>query len=168
MLGFILLAGVVGRNYVFKNFSTKRAILKQEVEEAVQKQALYQQMIALQKNIDKLQAIMVDTADLSWLIDELHRVAVESGVEVVSTAPSSSEKLEYYEKAIVRVEVIGGYHAIGDFASRIESARYFMKVSNLRLEMMQMQKSDEKTTQLRALFTLGVFRPLKEMPVKTL
>ena len=129
-----LLGAVAGKRFLIgPDFKTLKDIANQMTAENHKEEAL-KRLLDLDSRIKSYDRYFAKTDDSSWLIETVNRLAKESGVVLVSLTPLQPEAGESLGKLVLRVEALCGYHELGNFASRIESEAYFVKISEVQAQ----------------------------------
>ena len=85
---------------------------------------------------DQLKAVeglIPSSEELPDLLDAISAEAQRSGVEVVLIQPVGATEETYYTRRVYDVAVLGSYHGIGDFLTRVASLRRIITPTNLTL-----------------------------------
>lgn len=85
---------------------------------------------------DQLKAVeglIPSSEELPDLLDAISAEAQRTGVEVTLIQPVGAIEEEYYTRRVYDVAVLGSYHAIGDFLTRVASLRRIVTPVNLTL-----------------------------------
>jgi Tfp pilus assembly protein PilO len=69
------------------------------------------------------------------LLENLSKMASESGIRITSLKPNESAKAETpgFARVPIRVNAAGGGHELGRFLAKLESAGTFFKITNLKI-----------------------------------
>ena len=128
-----IVGGILGNIYIQARLK-EIAKLKYEKENHSKKDGLLRELNSSEKRLIDYRKRLAETKEVSWLIEELNRMASESGFTLTEANPGMTETKGDYEKASLNVEATCDYHQLGDFVSRIENSTRFIKISNLQLE----------------------------------
>jgi Tfp pilus assembly protein PilO len=72
--------------------------------------------------------------EVSWAIEDITGIALDSGLSITSMSPADPQKGVYLNKLLLKVEADCGYHEMGRFVSRLESHSKFLKMNQLSLK----------------------------------
>lgn len=99
------------------------------------------------------------TQDSSWLIDFVNRVAGETGLSLGSVSPEGAgADLEAYPKISLRIETHCGFHELGEFISRIESAPTLIRINYISMrpsDILNPSKGLDVSMSLQTLYAAG-------------
>lgn len=104
-------------------------------EELEERLALYE------RHVSQLEALIPQSEEVSALLNDVSRVARETGVENSSLRPDANQTGDFYTKESYAVEVYGEYHDIGRFLSAIASLPRIVTPVNLELVRFQGDRS---------------------------
>lgn len=119
--------------------------MKQNIERLkADSQRVNQMKASLENSRSQLEALNVKIRPLeevSSLLEDISKVAVDSGVKIEQLTPQSEPPqalistgpMKYYSLPVV-IQATSGYHVFGRFMSQLESANLFFTVSNLTIE----------------------------------
>lgn len=130
----IIMLVLVVANSIFRSQSRRIEGLKAKVAEEREKNRLLIEIGEMVEEIDSYQPRIPLERDVDWLRMEVIRMANESGVKIISITPRSPEKRHLYTRLAVEMEVECGYHQLGEFVSKLESSKRFIKIDSLNLE----------------------------------
>ena len=148
-----LLGALAGKHFLIDpDFRTLKDLAGQVTAESHKEEAL-SRIVDLEKKVKDYDKYFAKADDSSWLIENVNRLAKESGVSLVSMTPQQAETGESFGKLVLRVEARCGYHELGKFASKIESGAYFIKISEVSAQSQAggPQGSDKKLAVTMAL-----------------
>ncbi|MFH1622706.1 MAG: type 4a pilus biogenesis protein PilO [Candidatus Omnitrophota bacterium] len=100
------------------------------------------EMSNLDERVTSMKLLIIDEADISALIENISNLADSSGVKVTQIKPViDSIKPRYiqardtkFQEIDIKIIAKADYHQFGNFMSRIESAKSFLKLSELEME----------------------------------
>ncbi|MEK7211748.1 MAG: type 4a pilus biogenesis protein PilO, partial [Patescibacteria group bacterium] len=95
-------------------------------------------------------------------IENVNRLAIESGVNLVSIMPQQRETDENLNKLVLRMEARCGYHELGKFFSGIESGARLIKISNVSVQSQAAPQGIEK--KLTVAMSLTAYYPRQNTP----
>ena len=94
-----------------------------------------------ERHLVQLEALIPQSEEVSALLNDVSRVARETGVENASLRPEADETGEFYTKESYALEVYGEYHDIGRFLASIASLPRIITPVNLELTRFQGDRS---------------------------
>ena len=86
-----------------------------------------------ERHLTQLEGLIPQDEEVAALLNDISRVARETGVEDASLRPETDEVGEFYTKESYALEVYGEYHDIGRFLANIASLRRIITPVNLEL-----------------------------------
>jgi type IV pilus assembly protein PilO len=104
-------------------------------EELTERLALYE------RHVTQLEALIPQSEEVSALLNDVSRVARETGAEMASLRPEADQLGEFYTKESYSVEVYGEFHDIGRFLAAIASLPRIITPVNLELTRFQGARS---------------------------
>ncbi len=108
----------------------KLAELKQAASQA---QALEAEVAKMEEEFGQLLKLLPDQREIPGLLDNISRLASQSGLEQISFQPQAEQPQEFYAVIPVRLELTGSYHELGVFLDRVSKLDRIVKVENLGL-----------------------------------
>ena len=157
-----LLGALAGKHFfIDPDFRTLKKLAGQLSAENQKEEAL-KRILDLDKKIKSYDRYFSKTDDVSWLIDNMNRLAIESGVSLVSITPQQAETDENLNKLILRMEARCGYHELGKFFSGIESGARLIKISNVSVQSQAAPQGIEK--KLTVAMSLTAYYPRQNTP----
>ena len=161
----ILAVGVIcfmlARAVVMDPVQKRRRILTAQTTSETRKQELLQQIIGVEKNLAAFKGAIPERREISWLIEEMNRIAADVGVTLTTVAPMGDEKTGDHWRSSLRVESRVGYHDFGAWIARIESSAPFLKVTSARLETVPDTQRQGDSGPLKATLYVSFFYPQK-------
>jgi len=94
-----------------------------------------------ERHVSMLEALIPQSEEVSALLNDVSRVARETGVENASLRPEADEAGEFYTKESYAMEVYGEYHDIGRFLASIASLSRIITPVNLELSRFEGNRS---------------------------
>jgi type IV pilus assembly protein PilO len=94
-----------------------------------------------ERHVAMLEALIPQSEEVSALLNDVSRVARETGVENASLRPEADEAGEFYTKESYAMEVYGEYHDIGRFLASIASLSRIITPVNLELSRFEGNRS---------------------------
>lgn len=108
----------------------KLAELKQAASQAL---ALEAEVAKMEEEFGQLLKLLPDQREIPGLLDNISRLASQSGLEQISFHPQAEQPQEFYAVIPVRLELMGSYHELGVFLDRVSKLDRIVKVENLGL-----------------------------------
>lgn len=108
----------------------KLAELKQAASQA---QALEAEVAKMEEEFGQLLKLLPDQREIHGLLENISRIASQSGLEQISFQPQAEQPQEFYAVIPVRLELTGSYHELGVFLDRVSKLDRIVKVENLVL-----------------------------------
>ncbi len=102
---------------------------------------LEERLALYERHLVQLEALIPQSEEVSALLNDVSRVARETGVENASLRPEADETGEFYTKESYALEVYGEYHDIGRFLASIASLPRIITPVNLELTRFQGDRS---------------------------
>jgi type IV pilus assembly protein PilO len=104
-----------------------RAITRGQQGEVDQQLALYRQQLEL------AEGLIPSIEELPELLDAISAEAQRAGVELTLIQPVGATQESYYTRRVYDLAVVGPYHAIGEFLTRVGSLPRIVTPTNLTL-----------------------------------
>lgn len=133
--GIILLSLIVANKSIYQVQKRQINYLKREIKEEETKSRLIKEMIALNKRMESYQKRLPLQKNISWLMGGVTRLAKDAQIKIISFQPKKVDKQEGYLRIPLAVRVSGDYHELGGFLEKIESAKEFIKLDSLNLNI---------------------------------
>ena len=95
---------------------------------------LEERMAVYERHIAQLEQLIPESGEVAALLTEMNRVAREVGVDLDLMRPEASEPGAFYTKETFEIRVLGEYHDVGRFLSRIASLPRIITPSDLQLD----------------------------------
>jgi type IV pilus assembly protein PilO len=102
-----------------------RAITRGGSTEMDQQLALYRQQLEL------AEGLIPSDEELPNLLDAISAEAQRTGVELTLIQPVGATEEQYYTRRVYDMAVVGGYHQIGEFLTRVASLSRIVTPTNL-------------------------------------
>lgn len=104
-----------------------RAITRGQQGEVDQQLALYRQQLEL------AEGLIPSIEELPELLDAISAEAQRAGVELTLIQPVGATQEQYYTRRVYDLAVVGPYHSIGEFLTRVASLPRIVTPTNLTL-----------------------------------
>jgi len=102
---------------------------------------LEERLALYERHVAQLEALIPQSEEVAALLNDVSRVARETGVENASMRPEADEAGQFYTKESYALQVYGEYHDIGRFLASIASLRRIITPVNLELSAFQGDRS---------------------------
>lgn len=106
--------------------------------------------------LHSVEALIPSSEELPDLLDAISAEAQRTGVEVTLIQPVSATEEVYYTRRVYDVAVLGSYHAVGDFLTRIASLPRIVTPLDLNLAVRPNQSPDQ-ADRLEARFSIETY-----------
>jgi len=103
-----------------------------------------------------VEALIPSSEELPDLLDAISAEAQRTGVELTLIQPVSATEETYYTRRVYDVAVLGSYHAVGDFLTRIASLPRIVTPLDLNLGTRPSQSPDQ-AERLEARFSIETY-----------
>ena len=128
----IILALIIAFQF-FKSANDQVAALIQQQNNELEKNKIIQDISALEKEAEIYKKVFVKK-DLASIVDTISAIAKESSVKIISIKPYAEEILNQHTNSSFLVTLnTHGYHALGEFISRIENHKDFYLVTDVSI-----------------------------------
>lgn len=155
----VLAFGVIGWRFFIGPDLKKMVKLKAQQRVSLSQAQSLTGISQLKEKIASYQGRFIDNSnDISWLIEDVNRMAGESGVGLISVGSQQMREMANFTKTSLQIEALCTYHELGTFISRIENSERLVKISSLKAGKMTKGKEDTGA-ELRVLMTLSVYKP---------
>lgn len=95
---------------------------------------LEQEIATLERSLVATTAVLPDEKDAQDVLRQLHELASESELSLISFTPKAVTEKSQYSEWPIELGLDGGYHDLGRFFDRIASLPLLVSVSNLHLK----------------------------------
>ncbi len=125
----VLVALFLGGMIVVKPSFVRIATLKTRKNDLSKKESVFNAIVEQEKKLFGYRERLSKVPDKAKFIEDLNRLAGESGLTVLSMVPEEKKVTAVYlEKIGVKIDAEGNYHQLGEFISRVESLDQFAKI----------------------------------------
>jgi type IV pilus assembly protein PilO len=100
---------------------------------AGQQDAVDQQLALYRQQLELAEGLIPSVEELPELLDAISAEAQRAGVEMTLIQPVSIRQEQYYTRRVYDMAVVGPYHGIGDFLTRVASLPRIVTPTNLNL-----------------------------------
>ncbi len=151
--------GVLGWNGLLKPMAEQVKKLSVSRSNEIERNKYFNTIAEDERKLLSYKKFLSKTQDSSWLIDFVNRVAGEAGLSLGSVSPEGAgADLEAYPKISLRIETHCGYHELGEFISRIESASTFIRINYISMrpsDILNPSKGLDVSMSLQTLYAAG-------------
>lgn len=112
------------------------------------------------EQLQGVEGLIPSSEELPDLLDAISAEAQRTGVELTLIQPSGATEETYYTRRVYDVGVLGSYHAIGDFLTRIASLPRIVTPTNLTLTVQQAgqnPQAEQAQQRLEARFSVETY-----------
>jgi Tfp pilus assembly protein PilO len=118
---------------VFNSLSTKLSGLQTQVRAEKGKKDSLETLALLDKNIEKNIKELSKTQDFIPLIETVHAMTLEAGLDVVSIQPMDMENADHFLRLPLTIEGQCEYNTLGRFTSLIENHKPLLNIDSVQL-----------------------------------
>ena len=90
-----------------------------------------QQLALYRQQLELAEGLIPSDEELPNLLDAISAEAQRTGVELTLIQPVGATEEQYYTRRVYDMAVIGGYHQIGEFLTRVASLPRIVTPTNL-------------------------------------
>lgn len=138
-----LLAVFIGVAFIYGPFISRKVGLRNRIIEERKRNLYLAQIKILKEHVNLYEERLPEQKSLSLLLDEVSRLASESGLEIISIKPEPPEDKGRFIKFSIRLKADLTYHRLGSFLSKFESSKKFIKIENIQLRRVE-EAQEEK------------------------
>lgn len=120
-----------GYNQVYVTTMKATQQVKADISNEGIKGEISKRLQALQKELAGYEKYFTKGKDILWLIDRVSKSANESGLKIISLNSQPSIVLRAFICDKVTVIAVGTFHQLGDFVSKIEGSKDFMRIEKI-------------------------------------
>jgi type IV pilus assembly protein PilO len=155
---------VIGLGYFFlispsldtlKLLSQEEITLRQSFEQkqqlAVNLPIYREQLTEMKKKFSGMLKELPQQNEMPALLEEISKTGVESGLTFVLFAPQNEIKHDFYIELPIQIEVVGSYHQLALFLSRVASMNRIVTLHNFTIENYQPVQSTNENAKKDAL-----------------
>ncbi len=95
---------------------------------------LEERMAVYERHIAQLEQLIPQSDEVASLLNDMTRISREVGVDQNLIRPEATEPGDFYTKATYEIRVVGEYHDVGRFLTRIASLPRIITPSDVQLE----------------------------------
>lgn len=140
----------------------KLAVIDNEKKSQSGKNELLQRIQMTETKIKSYAPQLAKTKETSWLIEDINRIAKESGVVLTAINPGTFKEFKNYEKIYLNLEAECNYNELGHFVSQLENSPRFIKISSIKMARPP-EGDNADSGKLKVSMSVGTFRASKEL-----
>lgn len=113
---------------------------KQKIEEIVslrkkeeERNKLLKEVDKYQRGLEKYRRRLSTNTDTSYFVNQISKLAKESGVEIVSIIPGTLKTERYYQKLDLSLLIKATYNQVGIFVSKLENSMEFISIEEVNI-----------------------------------
>jgi type IV pilus assembly protein PilO len=95
--------------------------------------AVDQQLALYRQQLELAEGLIPSVEELPELLDAISAEAQRAGVELILIQPVGATQEQYYTRRVYDLAVVGPYHSIGEFLTRVASLPRIVTPTNLTL-----------------------------------
>ncbi|MCX5716101.1 MAG: type 4a pilus biogenesis protein PilO [Candidatus Omnitrophica bacterium] len=130
-IGVALLCIWFAYNRIYKKTMSQMRQISGTISNENQKLEVAKRLEDLQAGLNKYKGIFPKEADTSWLTEKVSSMAAASGLEVKALNPGPVVQVTDFKYAKINISVSGRFNELGDFVSKVENSKEFMKINSL-------------------------------------
>ncbi len=106
--------------------------------------------------LHSVEALIPSSEELPDLLDAISAEAQRTGVEVTLIQPVGATEEAYYTRRVYDVAVLGSFHAVGDFLTRVASLPRIVTPQDLNLAA-RASESPDQASRIEARFSIETY-----------
>ncbi len=126
----------------YKSAKEKKQAIVSLDSDIVNLERYKKESVDLDKKISELKLSVVEEMDISALVENISNLAESNGVKITQIKPvidNSEPKIieakdAKFAEIVLQIKAKSDFHQLGNFISKIESAKSFLKVASLEIE----------------------------------
>jgi hypothetical protein len=128
----IILALIVAFQF-YRSANDKVGALNLQKNDELEKNKVVEKIVNLEKRAEAYKKVFVKK-DLASVMDTISGIAKNTSIKIISVKPSVEEVLDNYLKSSFLITLSSpGYHALGDFISKVENNNDVFLVSDMSI-----------------------------------
>ena len=145
----LIVVSLVIANNIYGMQSKNKTLLNDKIREETERNNVLTDISRSEKHLDSLKKL-VNKKELGSVINNIHTLARENAVSVMTLKPQSERPSPDYIKYPYELSVSGMYHKIGKFISKLESSPDIYVVDSLNIHPAPESKDKSKAGLLNA------------------
>lgn len=143
-IAIFLVACLIGYNFIYKPGTKKDSQIRLEISTQEEVNRLLSEIQQFQQKVQSLHERQAAEHNTDWLLTNITKIAKECEVKISSIQPKSSIPRDRYVIIICQASAESTYHRLGEFISRLESSKEFIKVDSLNLKPARVSPAQTK------------------------
>lgn len=113
----------------------------------------------LKERLERLKAMLPDEKEVSVLLKQVSDLGLQSGLEILlwKPQPSKVSPSGLYMEIPVSVEMLGNYHNLGIFFSRLSTFKRIVNINDIQLNPLAVTKTKNKAANIKIKFKALTF-----------
>jgi len=124
---------IIGYNYIYKPQIERIDDKKAQLEKEIEKNKIAYEIHGLQREINEYVKYFPKASDATWLVSQVTNKVKKSRIELLSVKPEDVKRFKNYDIMSVKLQIRSTYHNLGDFISKMESSKDFMRVNSVKI-----------------------------------
>jgi type IV pilus assembly protein PilO len=167
LIGLFYIAYLKPKQAELKRLREERTQVEDEVAKLKAKKQqldkIESEIASLNKSFAELEVIIPRKKEISEILRNVQRLAVDSQLDVIRFAPDKETTREFYSEWPIPIEIVGNYHNLGMFFDHIMHFPRIFNIDDFSIKALPSQ-TDEAT--ISALFTAKTYFFLDESQIK--
>jgi hypothetical protein len=131
-IGIVILAIFIAFQ-LYRSANERMNALNNQSNNELEKNRVAGDIATLEKRAEAYKKVFVKK-DLALVMDTIYGIAKDTSVKIISVKPSAEEVLDNYSKSSFLITLVApGYHALGEFISKIENNNDVYLVSDMNV-----------------------------------
>jgi len=143
---------------VEKEEVTLRGTFEVKQKKAANLQALKEQLAEMKQSFGDMIRQLPDKTEVAGLIVDISQTGLAAGLEFKLFKPGAEKPAEFYSELPISIEVVGGYHQLGEFVSGIAALPRIVTTHDISI----VKGSGKESTTLVMKATAKTYRALDE------
>jgi len=156
-IGVVLFVAIVGVKFIYQPTKEKISAIESIQKEEEEKNKLLKQVSKRRKDVQRRRLRLSKNKNASYFINQITKLADESGIEIISIKPGLFQREDYYQKLPLVLEAKATYNQLGEFISKLESSRQFILVEEMNLRKEEGKIGSSDAIKVRASLTASLF-----------
>lgn len=123
----------IAHNGILQPLAQQQARLESELQTAIQKAALIQEMETVRQNVEQARQKLPLRSDAPQLLQKIAALAAEQNIVVNSVIPQATETVGRYWQHNLRIEASGSYNDVIGFCRALQSSSLAFTVTQMEL-----------------------------------
>ena len=129
----LALAGAVGYQMIYLRTQRQIGVLKQELTQAEQAQALRAQLAASLTDIERFRKRLPPEPETGWLLHAIGSLAQETDIQLTTILPQPPKPLQDFTYLAVNLQFTTSYRNLAKLLDLVEHANAFIRVDEVEL-----------------------------------